>query len=154
MHKKRKFSIRIFIMGWILFGCAVCINAGQGPEIIKLDALVNIYGPVLFEHEMHEDVTSCATCHHHTMDMPAENEKCLRCHQGSGEADEITCSGCHTARPGEAEKFSRDGDESLYHIDVTGLKRAYHLQCMGCHVEMGAASGCEDCHPKAETTMQ
>jgi len=150
MHKKCKVFIRSLITVGIFISSAVYLHAAAGPEAIELDSLVNIFEPVTFDHALHQDVTSCATCHHHTLNMPAEDENCLRCHQLSGLADEVMCSGCHPTHPGNAEKMKASLDENIYHIDITGLKRAYHLKCLGCHVEMGAASGCEDCHPKRE----
>ena len=154
MPKKCTIYTRIFIMGWILTGSVFSLYAGEGTDIIKLGTMVNIYEPVHFEHGMHEEMASCATCHHHTLGMPTEDEKCLRCHWGSGETDEIMCSGCHAKLPGDAVKFDIGREEGRYHIDVTGLKRAYHLKCMGCHVDLEAASGCEDCHSRREAKIQ
>ena len=39
-------------------------------------------------------------------------------------------------------------DPNLHHTGKVGLKGAYHLKCMGCHQEMGAPTGCQDCHPR------
>ncbi len=145
---------RIFFLrdhiGGLLVSSAPYLAAMDGPEVVELETLVNIYEPVAFDHTMHVEVASCATCHHHTTGEPAEDEKCLRCHQESGEADEVTCGGCHPENRGRAEKVRVLMDADLFHNDIAGLKRAYHLKCVGCHTEMDVPSGCEDCHPKRD----
>lgn len=122
--------------------------ASEFPDVIELKTLSNIYTGVIFDHAMHADMSSCATCHHHTTGMAAEDARCVRCHEASGQTNEVACSGCHAASPGNADKMKESQTQNLFHTDTTGLKRAYHLQCMGCHKEMEAASGCEDCHFK------
>jgi len=126
------------------------LAAMDGPDVVDLDALSNIYTSVTFDHAMHTEMASCAACHHHTTGMPAEDARCVDCHAASGEADEVACTGCHAHSPGNAEKMKESQAVNLYHTDSTGLKRAYHVQCLGCHREMEAVSGCEDCHPKRE----
>jgi hypothetical protein len=150
MHEKEKLFISILVIGGLVFSQAPYLSAMDGPEDVELEALVSIYEPVAFDHTMHEEVTSCATCHHHTTGLPAEDEECLRCHKDSVTADEVTCTGCHPANPVSAETAKASSDEDLFHIDTEGLKRAYHLKCLGCHTEMDAPSGCEDCHPKKD----
>jgi len=148
MHKKCRLFIRGFVMGGVLISSAMHLYAAGLPETIELDSLSNIYEPVTFDHALHAYMESCATCHHHTLNQPPEDENCLRCHQDSTQVAEVMCSGCHPAFPGNAEKLKESQDDNLYHIDTAGLKRAFHQKCLGCHMEMGAASGCEDCHPK------
>ena len=149
---------RIFITSLIiggLLGLPLSVpSAMDGPEVIELNILSNIYTAVTFDHAMHAEMASCAACHHHTTGMPAEDASCMRCHEASGEANEITCSGCHAINPGKAHNMKESQAANLYHTDTTGLKRAYHLQCLGCHIEMEAASGCEDCHPKKEVNLK
>ena len=152
MRQKGRIFIANIIIGSLLFISPHFPYASEGPEVVDLDAFGTIYEPVAFDHSMHEDVASCATCHHHTTGQPAEDENCLRCHKESGEADEITCAGCHPANPGRAEMVRASGDTELFHMNRTGLKRAYHLNCLGCHLDMDAPTGCEDCHPKREGT--
>ena len=144
---------RLFIalsIGSLLIISAPYLSAMDGPDFVELDTLVNIYEPVAFDHSMHVDVASCAACHHHTTGLPAEDAKCLRCHKESDGADEVMCSGCHSANRGRAEQVRASMDADLFHTDTAGLKRAYHLKCLGCHMEMEAPSGCEDCHPKRD----
>ena len=147
-------TVKTFFTSLILGGFLVSLtpqpSAMEGPDVVELDALSNIYTAVTFDHTMHVDMATCATCHHHTTGQPAEDENCLRCHQESGEADEVTCGGCHPANRGRAEKARALMDAELYHNDTAGLKRAYHLKCLGCHTEMDVPSGCEDCHAKRD----
>ena len=150
MRPKGKNFIASIIIGSLLIISAPYLFAMDGPDFIELDALVSIYEPVAFDHIMHVEVASCATCHHHTTGEPAEDENCLRCHKESGEADEITCAGCHPANRGRAENVRALMDADLYHNDTAGLKRAYHLKCLVCHKENDVPSGCEDCHPKKD----
>ncbi len=150
MRQKGRFFIAGIIIGGLLVISVPHLFAMDGPDFVELDALVNLYEPVAFDHTMHVEVASCATCHHHTTGEPAEDEKCLRCHQESGEADEVACGGCHPENRGRAEKARALMDADLFHNDTAGLKRAYHLKCVECHKEMDAPSGCEDCHPKRD----
>ena len=132
-------------------------RAEESPETVVLDSLAQYYEPATFNHAMHVDLTgseNCATCHHHTTGMPAEDADCVRCHGASGETDEVSCTSCHATSPGRAGKMKESLTLNLFHTDATGLKRAYHLQCLGCHKEMEAASGCEDCHAKQDGSMK
>lgn len=154
MGLKGRAVITSLILGGLLVSAAARPSAMEGPDLIELDALSNIYTPVTFDHTMHADMASCATCHHHTTGMPAEDARCVNCHEGSGQTDEVACTGCHATSPGSAEKMQKSQAINLFHTDATGLKRAYHLQCLGCHREMEAASGCEDCHSKKNGNLK
>ena len=83
------------------------------------------YGPVRFMHAKHAQlVRDCAVCHHYRPEDPAGTEinRCSACHQ---EAFDLRVS------------------------DRTGLKAAYHLQCMDCHREMAKGPlSCTGCHDK------
>jgi hypothetical protein len=35
-----------------------------------------------------------------------------------------------------------------YHVDMPGLKAAYHWNCVGCHEVMDGPTGCQDCHAR------
>ncbi len=127
--------------------------AMEGPDSVEIDVLAQLYEPVTFDHAMHVDVTedNCAACHHHTTGTPVDDEKCIKCHANSGEADEVACQECHSAKRFEADYLdSIEADNTLHHTDKVGLKAAYHIKCMGCHEEMGAPTGCEECHARTE----
>lgn len=148
MHMTVKIWITCLMTAGLIVSSVSHPSAMDGPDVVELATLSNIYEAVTFDHAMHVEMASCAASHHHTTGLPAENASCLPCHQASGEADEIACAGCHAVSPGNGDKMQESRTVNLYHTDTTGLKRAYHLQCLGCHKEMEAASGCEDCHPK------
>lgn len=154
MSVKGRIFITSLIVGGLLGSATVHPSAMEEPGVVELDTLTNIYTGVTFDHDMHADITSCAGCHHHTTGVPAEDDKCVRCHETNGQADEVACTCCHAANPGSAEKMKRLQAANLFHTDTSGLKRAYHLQCLGCHKELDAASGCEDCHSKKESTLK
>lgn len=147
-----------FIMGFIalsalLFGPLHPCAAMEGPDTVEIDALAQLYEPVVFDHVMHVEVAegSCATCHHHTTGTPVEDAECAKCHAKSGPADEVACQECHAANRFAADYLKKlDDDNKLYHTDKIGLKGAYHIRCMGCHEEMGAPNGCQDCHARTE----
>ena len=148
MRNTPKLLIKTLIAAGLFVGAASLGEAMEGPDVVELDALGNQYEAVTFDHIMHVDIVSCAACHHHTTGTPAEDEKCLKCHKEAGPDDAIACVDCHSAATADAVSMARSSEPGLYHIERTGIKRAYHLNCMGCHIEMDAASGCEDCHAK------
>ena len=150
MHEKGKLFISSLIIGGLFFSPSPSLSAMDWPDVVELGVLVNLYDPVTFDHTMHEEVTSCSNCHHQTKGLTVEDEKCLQCHKESDTAEEVTCGACHPVNPVSAESLRASKDVDLFHFDTAGLKRAYHLKCLGCHMEMDAPSGCEDCHPKRD----
>lgn len=150
MCHKGKMLFASFILGFFVVVGTWYAFASDAPETIELNYLENIYEPVGFDHAMHTDLAACATCHHHVMGMAATDPRCISCHKESVETDEVVCEGCHVRNPGRAEKINADKEENLFHRDTAGLKRAYHVLCMGCHREMGVANECEDCHARKD----
>lgn len=126
--------------------------AQDGPESVELSSLQNLYQPVSFDHAMHSGAAACAACHHHTTGTPAVDEPCRKCHQDGKPVPTVSCAGCHPPVPGNAwgKIQSTGGSAAVFHLEVAGLRRAYHVRCVGCHQEMGAATGCEDCHAKLD----
>ncbi|MEA3287046.1 MAG: cytochrome c3 family protein [Candidatus Marinimicrobia bacterium] len=115
----RLYPIMIFLMtGTILLGQ----SEGQDyPEIIKIDALENIFYPVEFNHGKHarmEDMgEGCSVCHHYAED------------------DDYTgCAECHMDDPAEAS------------LEEPTLNGAYHRSCLACHREWSNEQLCEACH--------
>lgn len=127
--------------------------AAQDP-VITLNAMAQYYDGVVFDHESHIDYAGdCVSCHHHTTGEVPVDVSCLNCHDGNlrGTSTAISCRDCHAAEPYTAVQL-RSKEKALYqyHNDTPGLKAAYHRGCMGCHVEVGAPLGCQDCHPRNE----
>jgi hypothetical protein len=125
---------------------------GMGPDTVELGSLANHYEPVSFDHAMHVELAEdCSTCHHHTTGTPPLNPDCLRCHARSGEGEAVACKDCHPADRFGTEYMARlASDPGIYHVGKPGLKGAYHQNCLGCHTEMGAPAGCQDCHARTE----
>ena len=88
-----------------------------------LSSLEKMYEPVIFSHGMHAEMAEgCATCHHHT--EAGQTPSCRECHRAAFDPK---------------------------NLNMPGIKGAYHLQCMGCHQEMGGPVGCTQCHAKKAT---
>jgi hypothetical protein len=94
----------------------------DGPDIVILDQLVDIYLPVPFDHKGHarmaEMTHGCATCHHFTP-PGTPHPACRTCHDPKS-------AGTDMAKP--------------------GLKGAYHRQCLNCHKEWTDEKDCIKCH--------
>jgi hypothetical protein len=148
MCNKGKILFAGLILGTLLALFSQYPYASEVPAIIELDHIGDIYEQVIFDHSMHTDIANCSTCHHHTVDMPSTDPRCLPCHQDSVHVDVIACKGCHAVNPGTAERMNSPQKKNIFHLDPAGLKRAFHLQCMGCHQEMDVANDCIDCHAK------
>lgn len=93
--------------------------AAVAPEIVSIGASADWFAPVAMPHAAHAElVGDCGGCHHHS----------------DGEA--VPCATCHESRFSAAS-----ADRPL-------LVVAYHRQCLVCHRETGAGTGCEDCHAR------
>jgi len=138
----------------LLLGCLFpVLNAGamEVPEAIEINGLAELYQGVQFDHQMHIDLSEdCSVCHHHTTGTGTVDSFCARCHDQNEELATVACQGCHLAEPFSAAALQQKGERNPYHIDVSGLKGAYHSNCMGCHKEMGGPTGCQDCHPRTD----
>lgn len=135
--------------------CTVLLLSASGlamddfPEEVALDALADLYEPVIFDHGLHVEVAEdCSVCHHHTTGTEPVNSYCLKCHAGSEEGAVVACQDCHRG-PGWQNPTEQQL-EFAFHDDQPNLKGAYHLSCLGCHREVGGPVGCEDCHAKTE----
>ncbi len=149
MHPMTKGAWSVLLALFVAFYAPTdsrALEEDDAPESVEIDSLSDLYEPVEFDHTLHLDVAECQECHHHTTGQPPTNENCLRCHANSGESDAISCSDCHAADRFSASDLEARGNSALYHIDKPGLKGAYHLNCVGCHEENGAPTGCQDCH--------
>lgn len=151
MPQSAKTVLQSLIVCGLLAGSPAWVHGMDGPDSVELASLVNLYEAVTFDHAMHAETAACAVCHHHTTGGAVEDEKCLPCHARSDATDEVACSSCHAGAGDSAgQRLEAAEDGRVFHRERTGLKRAYHLKCLVCHLESGAASGCEDCHPKRQ----
>lgn len=94
----------------------------EGPDIVILDQLQNIYSGVVFQHNLHAAMSEmsggCDLCHHYS------------------KADEPVppCRECHALQGGDIT------------ILRPSLKAAYHRQCLNCHREWSHETDCIICH--------
>jgi hypothetical protein len=97
-------------------------EADEGPEIVIIDQLADLYRPVVFAHRLHADMSNmtggCENCHHYS--------------EQSGVIP--PCRECHDATKGPVS------------LNQPALKGAYHRQCMNCHRDWSHESACGFCH--------
>ena len=103
-------------------------SSAEYPDVIIMDEISELYGPVIFAHRYHAEMSEmgsgCAECHHNS--PTGEYPKCQECHAVAVESLE---------RP---------------NIGQPGLKGAYHQQCLDCHIAWSNTTGCAFCHPTKE----
>lgn len=91
------------------------------PEVIPLDDISNRFGPVVFSHKIHAQMSEmssgCQGCHHYNTTGPV-----------------LACKKCH------------EKNRQRENIDRTDLEGAYHRQCMNCHRQWSHTTDCNSCH--------
>jgi hypothetical protein len=131
--KGKKLGLRIITLVILSIGLAglaaysIVQQPGTAPApeekempFINPAILVEMYGPALFDHDMHIEFSECTVCHHESGD---ETPPCQECH-----ADPFD--------PSDLRK--------------PGLERVYHLRCISCHKEEQVGpTECTGCHHKA-----
>ena len=97
------------------------LTQASGESLVSSEVLVEMYGPAHFDHQRHQDDSmECTTCHH----MSGHRRP--------------PCNECH---------LPSDGAEVAYQPNLTS---AYHLRCIGCHIENQIGyTDCLDCHTQA-----
>jgi len=95
----------------------------EGPAVVILDQLSNLYVPVTFPHKLHAQMTGM-------------DQGCVACHHNSPEGHILACRKCH------------GGPNNPENLRQPGLKGAYHRQCMSCHREWSHDTECSACHAK------
>ncbi len=128
----------------------LAMDEHDAPDTVTINALADLYQPVEFSHKRHTKLTRCKDCHHHTTGQQDMDVNCVRCHAHSPEAGTVSCKDCHTQKQFYPEQVTATDNPNLYHIDKPGLKGAYHLNCVPCHVKKNAPSDCEGCHALTE----
>jgi hypothetical protein len=148
MSAKQILTTLIMVLALVASG--VLAQAADMPEQVSLDSMVELFDGVEFDHDMHADLgEDCSACHHHTTGTGTLDERCIRCHADSNEVATVGCRDCHDANPFSAENINKKSlDRYQFHIDMPGLKAAYHWNCIGCHEEMDGPTGCQDCHAR------
>ena len=143
--------VAVFFLAAPVFGAG-----GEPPASVLIDSLSHLYKGVIFDHEQHADIADdCSVCHHHVLGNGTVVPQCARCHSNSKGTSSVACKDCHVRKPFTPKHIKKmEANPDRYHIDVPGLKAAYHLRCFNCHVKMGAPTGCEDCHKRTDAGNQ
>jgi hypothetical protein len=158
MHTNPKAVIAaaVLMLTGMLYPSQPChaIDEYDAIEIVTIDVLADLYKPVVFNHQWHTKLAPCKDCHHHTTGRQDMDPNCIRCHANSKEATSVACSSCHSSKQFYPEQLNDTRNPTLYHIDKPGLKGAYHLNCVPCHVKTNAPSHCEGCHALTDAGKQ
>ena len=100
----------------------------EGPEVVIIDQLANLYGPVVFAHQLHARMSAmtggCTNCHHYSPPT-GKVPPCRECHEPTRDTIDLR---------------------------QPALKGAYHRQCINCHLDWSHANACEFCHVQAAGT--
>lgn len=100
--------------------------ADEGPDIVIIDQLANLYRPVVFSHKLHAQMSNMAG-------------GCENCHHYSEKAGTIPpCRQCHDPSSNEVS------------LGQPALKGAYHRQCINCHMDWSHENACGFCHEQAD----
>ncbi len=98
----------------------------EGPDIVVIDQLADLYSPVVFAHKLHaqmSDMTGgCENCHHYS-ETTGEIPPCRECH---------------------------DAERNPVDLRQPALKGAYHRQCMNCHRDWSHENACGFCHEQVD----
>ena len=145
-----KHTLITLMMALALAAPGSLAQAEEMPEQVTLDTMAELFDGVEFDHALHTDLgEDCSACHHHTTGTGTTDERCVSCHVDSDEVATVGCRSCHVADPFSAEHINLKAlDLYQYHIDMPGLKAAYHWNCVGCHEQMDGPTGCQDCHTR------
>ena len=135
----------------LLVFCGLCqqamaMDSEDAPATVIIVYLQELYTAVHFDHQLHTELASCNTCHHHTTGDGPKSQKCARCHANSGAVADVSCSGCHKHSQATVTPLTTSSAAQAYHIDKPTIKGALHLKCRGCHQAEGGPTGCQDCH--------
>jgi len=147
-NPKAVIAAAVLILAGVLLPSLPCqaIDEYDALENVTIGGLAHLYKPVVFNHRWHTKLAPCKDCHHHTTGRQDMDPNCFRCHADSKETESVACSSCHSSKQFYSEQLAKSRDPRLYHIDKPGLKGAYHLSCVPCHVKKNAPSHCEGCH--------
>ncbi len=98
----------------------------EGPTVIKIEKLADRYGPVVFSHKVHAQMSEmsggCDACHHYNTAGPV-----------------LACKKCHEPRA------------TRENLAIPDLEAAYHRQCVQCHRQWNQNTGCYSCHLPKES---
>ena len=97
-------------------------DVDEGPDVVVIDQLADLYGPVVFAHQIHASMANM-------------NGGCENCHHYSEDSGTIPpCRSCHATDLQEVD------------LSMPALKGAYHRQCINCHLDWAHENACGFCH--------
>ena len=144
-------AIAVFAIIRLLCWCPAVIAGSEDrepPAEITLDALADLYEPVVFDHATHMESFGCSSCHHHTVGDAPVNQSCMPCHAHAEAVGQVACGACHKREWSDrATDAPKTPAPPVYHIDIPRLKGALHLLCLDCHRSQSGPTGCRECHP-------
>lgn len=146
INPKAVLAAAVLLLAGTLTVPGLAMDQSDAPETVTIDTLSNLYQPVEFSHKRHSQLARCKDCHHHTTGHQDMDPNCIRCHAHSPASSTVSCKDCHSQKQFYPEQVTAGDNPNLYHIDKPGLKGAYHLNCVPCHVAKNAPSHCEGCH--------
>lgn len=137
----------------MLVSVCTLVEVKAAPEapagVIEIGTIAKMYGPVSFDHPLHDGYASCVECHHHLTGEAPSNPTCIACHRIGVVADKLSCGSCHAIERFSTPYLEQQNLTQRYHIDTPGLKGAYHLNCIRCHETVGTGPlACLDCHAR------
>ena len=98
----------------------------DGPDIVIIDQLADLYRPVVFAHKLHAEMSNmsggCENCHHYS-EQSGTIPACRECH----DPNSVTAT-----------------------LGQPALKGAYHRQCMNCHMDWAHENACGFCHEQLD----
>jgi Class III cytochrome C family len=103
-------------------------GSDDGPDIVIIDQLADLYRPVIFAHKLHAEMSNmtggCENCHHYS-EKTGTIPPCRECHEPNSAAATL-------GQP--------------------ALKGAYHRQCINCHMDWAHENACGFCHEQVDGT--
>jgi len=156
MTAKKKVTCSAIVLALAAVLSSPVQSVDEPPESVEIGSLSHLYSTVIFDHVLHSEMADCSVCHHHTTGTKIIDENCTRCHTAGGKQDAvifnsgrpytIACKDCHEKDRFSSSYLKKLENPKLYHIDKPGLKGAYHISCVGCHMETEGPLGCKECH--------
>ncbi|AGW13515.1 acidic tetraheme cytochrome c3 TmcA [Megalodesulfovibrio gigas] len=122
----------LFLLGLSLLVWVLPAFSQSDMVVVNRDPFPKAQRPAAkFEHDAHNEkakLEDCGACHHGETDGKMDP---------ANTSEGTPCADCHAANPA--------ADPKLQH--KTPLRRAYHLQCVGCHEKTGKGPlACGQCH--------
>ncbi len=148
-HKKMPVLLGAAVILMLLSALAVPAARTIVPPagVIEIDNLPAEDISVAFDHDLHDGYAACVECHHHVTGSPPSNPFCASCHPKAVLLDSVACQDCHAIERFADDYLENQNQTKRYHFDTVGLKGAYHLRCINCHLTVGTGPvGCEECH--------